>query len=72
MDPFSIDGMTPRELLDSPRGSYLVAKALHYAAQQISRFPEERQAGNDCKDMFAILNGCFPETGYPLHSSWGV
>jgi len=60
-DSTNFESMTPRELLESPRGSYLIAKALHYAEQQISRFPEERQASNDCKDMLRILNGCFPE-----------
>lgn len=60
-NPTNIDNMTPQELLESPRGSFLIAKAFHYAEQQISRFPEERQASNDCKDMLKILNGCFPE-----------
>jgi len=60
-DSTNLENMTPRELLESPRGSYLIAKALHYAEQQISRFPEERQASNDCTDMLRILNGCFPE-----------
>ncbi len=53
--------MTPQELLESQRGSYLIAKAFHYAAQQIARFPEERQAGSDASDMLFMLNGCFPD-----------
>ena len=60
-NPTNTDNMTPQELLETPRGSFLIAKALHYAEQQISRFPEERQVSNDCKDMLKILNGCFPE-----------
>ena len=60
-DPTGFDGMTPRELLESPRGAFLIAKAFHYAAQQLSRFPEERQASNDIGDRLRILNGSFPE-----------
>lgn len=60
-DPTDFDGMTPRELLESPRGAFLIAKAFHYAAQQLSRFPEERQPSNDIGDMLRILDGCFPE-----------
>ena len=60
-NPTNIDDMTPQELLESPRGSFLIAKAFHFAEQQISRFPEERQASNDCKDILRILNGCFPQ-----------
>ena len=58
--PTNTDNMTPQELLESPRGSFLIAKAFHYAEQQISRFPEARQSSNDCEDMLKILNGCFP------------
>ena len=55
------DGMTPLEKMESQRGRYLIATALHYAVQQISRFPEERRADRDCDDMRTILNGCFPQ-----------
>ena len=55
------DGLTPLEKMESPRGRYLIATALHYAVQQISRFPEERRADRDCDDMRTILNGCFPQ-----------
>ena len=54
-------GMSPREKLESPRGQYLVAQALHYGVQQIMRFPEVRRADNDCDDMREILAGCFPQ-----------
>lgn len=60
-DTMDWEGMSPREKLESPRGQYLIATALHYAVQQISRFPEVRRADRDCEDMRAILNGCFPE-----------
>ncbi len=55
------DLLSPLEKLESGRGRYLVASALHYAVQQIERFPEERAADRDCEDMRAILNGCFPQ-----------
>ena len=55
------DLLSPSEKLESGRGRYLVAEALHYAVQQIERFPEERSAEQDCEDMRAILNGCFPQ-----------
>ena len=38
-----------------------IETALHYAVQQISRFPEVRRTDRDCEDMRAILSGCFPE-----------
>ena len=55
------DELTPKEKLESSRGRYLIATAFHYAVQQISRFPDERQADRDCDDMRTILNGCFPQ-----------
>ena len=55
------DELTPAEKLESQRGRYLIATALHYAMQQMSRFPEERRADRDCEDMRTILDGCFPQ-----------
>ena len=74
-NPTDIDNMTPQELFESPRGTFLIAKALHYAEQQISRFSEERQASNDCKDMLRILNGCFPQLAAQFRENdrrWGA
>lgn len=68
------EGMSPREKLESPRGQYLIATALHYAVQQISRFPEVRRADRDCDDMREILNGCFPELAAQFRQNdrkWG-
>ena len=55
------DLLSAAEKLESARGRYLIASALHYGAQQIERFPEERAADRDCEDMRTILNGCFPQ-----------
>ena len=55
------DALSPAEKMESSRGKYLIATALHYAVQQMSRFPEERQADRDCDDMRTMLNGCFPQ-----------
>ena len=60
-DTMDWDSMTPMEKFESGRGRYLIATALHYGVQQVSRFPEERRADRDCEDMRAILNGCFPQ-----------
>ena len=69
------DGLTPSEKMESQRGRYLIATALHYAVQQISRFPEERRADRDCDDMRTILNGCFPQYAAQLRENdrrWGA
>ena len=68
------EGMSPREKLESPRGQYLIATALHYAVQQISRFPEVRRADRDCEDMREILKDCFPEMAAQFRENdrrWG-
>ena len=69
------DGLTPSEKMESQRGRYLIATALHYAVQQISRFPEERRADRDCDDMRTILNGCFPQYAAQFRENdrrWGA
>lgn len=66
--------LSPREKLESLRGQYLIATAMHYAVQQISRFPEVRRADRDCDDMREILNGCFPEMAAQFRENdrkWG-
>lgn len=55
------DRLSPWEKLESPRGQYLIAQALHYGLQQMMRFPDVRRADNDCDDMREILEGCFPQ-----------
>ncbi len=55
------DSLSPREKLESPRGQYLIAEALHYGVQQMMRFPDVRRPDNDCDDMREILEGCFPQ-----------
>ena len=60
-EPVNWERMSPREKLESARGQYLIAEALHYGVQQIMRFPEVRRADNDCDDMRVILEGCFPQ-----------
>ena len=68
------DELIPMEKMESSRGRYLIATALHYAVQQISRFPEERRADRDCEDMRTILNGCFPQYAAQFRANdrrWG-
>ncbi len=60
-EPTNWESMSPHEKLESPRGQYLIAQALHYGVQQIMRFPDVRRADNDCDDMREILEGCFSQ-----------
>ena len=59
------NSMSAQEKLESPRGRYRVAQALHYGLQQMMRFPEVRRADRDCDDMREILEGCWPQ--YAAH-----
>ena len=54
------DELTPREKLESQRGRYLIATALHYAVQQISRFPEVRRAGSGLRGHARNSERLFP------------
>ena len=68
------DALSPQEKLESPRGRYPVATALHYGVQQIQRFPDVRRADRDCADMLEILNGCFPQLAAQFRANdrrWG-
>ena len=49
----------PRKFMDSPRGRYIVAQALHYAIQFIGQQPPEDREDSNRDDMLFILNGCF-------------
>ena len=68
------EGMSPREKLESARGQYLVAQAMHYGLQQMMRFPEVRRPDRDCDDMREILEGCWPQFAEHFRqadSRWG-
>jgi hypothetical protein len=64
--PFQAVGAGPCELIESERGVWLLAKALHYAIKYIGTLPRDRRSGNDREEMLAILNGCFPSQAQVL------
>ena len=53
----------PRAFLNSPRGHFIVAKALHYAIKYIGTLPEHERPHSDRCDMVFLLNGCFADLG---------
>lgn len=51
----------PRAFLNSPRGYFIAAKALHYAIKYIGTLPEHERPHSDRCDMVFLLNGCFAD-----------
>ena len=45
--------------MNSPRGRYIMAKALHHAIQFIGHQAPEDRSESDREDMLFILGGCF-------------
>ncbi len=58
IDPFPGDA-DPRACLNSPRGHFIVARALDLAIKYIDQLPEKRRPYSDRTDMRFILDNCF-------------
>ena len=59
--PFLPDDPDPRAFLNSSRGNFIVAKALHSAIKYIGTLPEHERPHSDRCDMVFLLNGCFAD-----------